>query len=254
MWTAHFEAFDETPPGTYRFEVSGQHRHEREPVPYALASAPFEVEVWQEIEVHSLSVDAEAGTASVHIDGVELTEALSQLESDDDGVLADDEIHYPETYDSTLSYIDRHYDQESDGPDETTYRYCYRCTFRPWANTGTISKAAVTVRHPGGSADEYALAFDGSKWSASGLVLLPGDEVQVDARAVIDEFDNVNGSPSERVIIGSGSFSPPGPPEVPAASEPERRGVDSVGIVFIGLLVVATVPATAWLIVKKGVG
>ncbi|MGH2813436.1 MAG: neutral/alkaline non-lysosomal ceramidase N-terminal domain-containing protein, partial [Actinomycetota bacterium] len=105
-WTATFEAFDETPPGSYRFVVEGHHRAGRTANPYRVESAPFDVSVWEGIAAQDLTVDLSSRTARFLADGFELTKPEAELETDEDGVLAGNEVHYPETYASPLAYIE----------------------------------------------------------------------------------------------------------------------------------------------------
>jgi hypothetical protein len=194
-WTATWEAFEETPPGTYRFVVDGHHRSDRSATPYHLESGVFGVSAWTGIAAHDLQVDRASGTASVSVDGVELTTPEAQLETDDDAILAPDEVHYPDTYQSDLDYIGTGLDARD------PHRYCYRCTFRAWADTGRVTSVTITVTSTDGSTTSYQASPSGDEWVATGLVLAPGDTVSVAARDVIDEHGNVNGAPSNEVTL-----------------------------------------------------
>lgn len=194
-WTATYEVFEETDPGTYRFAVRGHHRHGREPVPYATTSRPFTVDVWRGIAAHDLVVDKTARTASFRADGVELVRGPGELETDDDARLGPREIHYPETYETDLAYVSESFTERGG------HVYCWRCTFRPWANTGQVASAEVTVREPSGRATTYAAALTGDRWVATGLRLPVGATVVVEPGGVVDEHGNVNGEPSESIEI-----------------------------------------------------
>lgn len=202
QWTATFEVFEETPPGTYRFAVDGRHRSGRVPNSYQLLSDEFEVGVWEGITAHNLGVVLGANSASFLADGVELTEPPSQLETDDDGLLAPDEVHYPETYSSPLSYMSRAYATIG------SHRYCWRCTFRPWANTGLVTSASVAVHQSDGVTKIYPASFDGTGWTASGLDLANGDVVVVEGGGVLDQFGNINGAASNAIVIEGGLDRP----------------------------------------------
>jgi len=193
LWTATFEAFEETAPGTYRFSVVGHHRQGRTANPYELKSEPFDVAVWDGIAAHDLTVDAATRSARFLADGVELSEPADQLETDDDAVLSGDEVHYPESYQSSLAYIQESYTTVDD------HRYCWRCTFRPWANTGKVTSAQVTVMQSDGVDRTYPASFDGEGWTVSGLDLANDDIVIVKRGGVIDEFSNLNGKPSNAI-------------------------------------------------------
>lgn len=195
-WTATFEVFERTPPGTYRFVVSGRHRTDRRPQPYRLVSRPFEVMVWEGISAHGLAVSKEAGVVTFEVSGVERTEPVNRLETDPDGRIGPDEVHYPESYESSLEYVSRAYEVVGE------HRYCWRCTFRPWANTGAVERAVVTVRRPDGSTRRYRAAVGDGRWVADAVDLREGDVVLVEAGGVVDQAGNRNGRPSERVVVG----------------------------------------------------
>jgi hypothetical protein len=211
-WTATWEAFERTEPGTYRFVVSGHHRSGSTANPYEVTSAAFDVKPWAGIAAHDLTVDPAAGTASFGADGIELTVPEAELETDDDAVLGPDELHYPDTYASDLAYIDSAIEQR--GP----HRFCWNCTFRPWADSGRIAEALVTVHGSDESTATHPAALQGDRWVASGLVLYNGDVVVVDPRGVTDEFGNVNGSRSNSVTI-EGFRDRPGTPPTTVATE-----------------------------------
>lgn len=194
-WTATWEAFETTPPGTYRFVVDGHHRSDRTANPYRVESNGFTVSPWSGIAAHDLEVDADTGTASVSVDGVELTTSESQLETDEDAVLDPDEIHYPDTYDSDLDYIRTGLDARD------PHRYCYRCTFRAWADSGRVAKVLVTVISQDGSESTHTASLDGNRWVVKGLSLAPGDRVVVAEGDAVDEYGNVNGAPSNEVSL-----------------------------------------------------
>jgi len=194
-WTATFEVFEETPPGTYRFVVDGHHRSDRTANPYHVESDEFDVSVWRGIAAHDLVVSPASGTALFSVDGVELSTPEAQLETDQDSILSADEVHYPDTYDSDLDYIGPGLDSRD------PHRYCYRCTFRPWADTGRIVAATVTVTHQDGSTTTHEASRVGDRWVAEGLDLAAGDTVVVEAGDVVDEHGNVNGAPSNEVSL-----------------------------------------------------
>jgi len=191
-WTATFEAFDRTAPGFYRFVVEGRHRKNRTANPYALTSETFEVTPWSGIAVSDLVVNAATGTVSFRVSGVENETALTDLETDDDAVLGPTEIHYPDTYSAPLAFLAAGLDRRVD-ENGVERRYCYRCTFRPWADTGEIVSAAVTVN--GVEHQATPPASPGEPWVVSGLVLTGGETIGVEPGDVVDEFGNFNGDP-----------------------------------------------------------
>jgi hypothetical protein len=178
-WTASFEAFssdvtqpdlkgvmrDSTPAGTYRFRVRGRHRPApgAATVPYKLVSDEFTVSPWDGIAVNDLRVD-DAGTVS----------------------FADGPVTYPVTYKSPFRYIlDNRRTQDGQV-------YCQRCTFRPWAESGSIASAEVVFRHKG-KEKVVAMRRSGGRW-VSKSELGDGWTAVVPEGGVRDEYGNTNGS------------------------------------------------------------
>ncbi|HUF32300.1 MAG TPA: hypothetical protein VMN58_03710, partial [Acidimicrobiales bacterium] len=123
-WTASFEAFDafpatlgQVPDGTYRFVVDGVIRQARSNTPYHLESDPFAVVPWDGIAVHDLRLE-DGGSVSFIVDPIE----------------------YPRTYSSPIRMV----------RDDGRNTICKTCSFRPWARTGEVSTATVTVLGPNG--------------------------------------------------------------------------------------------------------
>jgi hypothetical protein len=196
-WTAVFEAFEKTPPGTYRFRVHGLHRSGREPVPYDFESPVFKVVPWSGISVGSLRVDRAMSTATFTTAGVEASITEAELETDGDAKLSPNEVHYPDTYEAEIPFIAPDISIEENDP----HRYCFRCTFRAWADTGRIRSAIVTVQHASGGASTYPAHLERGRWVAEGLALDEGDVVFIAARGIRDEFGNFNGRASARVRV-----------------------------------------------------
>lgn len=189
-WTATFEAFEATPPGRYRFVVRGEHRDDGEPETYAVASEPFDVDVWHGIEVDDLTVEADR--ASFLVAGVEHERDEDEIPGPID--LPATAIRYPFTHDSTVPFIEHRIEVHDDRDGTPFHRYCFTCTFRPWASHGEVVEAAVTVHRADGSTTAHAAAFDAGRWVADGLSLDDGDEVTVEPGQVVDELGNVNGA------------------------------------------------------------
>jgi hypothetical protein len=158
LWTATFEVFDETRPGTYRFVVEGDHRAGRSSRPYELVSDAFEVSPWT---------------------GVAATDAVL----DDAGLSFEASAVYPKTYTPVgVGYIDGGVKQFSG------YDYCPRCSFRAWASEGEVVSAHVTVdgvRTP-------ATLVNG-RWVVDGVA--PGASAVIEPGDLVDEYGNVNASP-----------------------------------------------------------
>jgi hypothetical protein len=190
-WTATFEVFEATPPGRYRFVVEGEHRTDGEPGTYAAASEPFDVDLWHGIAVDDLVVtDDSAGftVAGVEAD-TDVTEIPGPVE------VPATAIRYPFTHDSAVGFVD-HAVEVHDGRDgRPLHRYCFTCTFRPWASHGEVDRAEVTVHRADGSTTTHDAIFDDAtdRWVADGLTLAAGDTVTVEPGGVVDEHGNLNG-------------------------------------------------------------
>ncbi|HVF53510.1 MAG TPA: neutral/alkaline non-lysosomal ceramidase N-terminal domain-containing protein [Actinomycetota bacterium] len=193
-WTATFELFERTVPGVYRFTVGGAHRSGRVPVPYELTSRPFRVLPWTGIVVKDLRRDA--GGVSFTVDGVEGRTPEEELETDDDARLSSREVHYPDSYEAGIPFISHELSTRDGDP----HRYCYRCTFRPWADSGVVVRALVTVTHADGTVSELLAGMRGSRWTV-GYVPRPGDAIVVRRGSVIDGFGNTNGMASNVIRV-----------------------------------------------------
>jgi hypothetical protein len=169
-WTASFEAFDafparlgQVPDGTYRFVIDGTIRQDGANAPYHLESAPFDVRPWDGISVRDPQVDG--GDVSFVIDPIE----------------------YPRTYDSPIRMV----------RDDGNQRVCKTCSFRPWAATGEVASATVSVLRPkaGGLHEVRTVAAQevGDRWVAD--TNLRGQEIAVVHRgSVRDTWGEINGT------------------------------------------------------------
>jgi hypothetical protein len=103
---------------------------------------------------------------------------------------------YPMTYDSPFGYIGKNMDDANGVP------FCETCSFRPWATTGRIASATVTVERRNGSVQKVTATRqpDGS-WRAP-VTLFVGDRAYVDRGGVVDEYGEINGERST-VIEGA---------------------------------------------------
>ncbi|MPZ70829.1 MAG: hypothetical protein GEU71_15075 [Actinobacteria bacterium] len=169
IWTAAFEAFDafprkigSTPTGTYRFVISGNIRGGSATESYRLESEPFEVEAWNGITVGDLEV-APDGSVSFAIDHA-----------------------YPETYESAFPYVAMEMKDDVVG-----VPFCATCSFRPWALTGEIVRAVVTVLRADGSIDRVNAFPSGDRWVAL-TDLGPGDSVEIEPGAIRDSYGESN--------------------------------------------------------------
>lgn len=205
-WTASFEAFSsdigqadasgqrrrQTPAGTYRFVVLGAHRPATgaRGRPYKLRSEPFEVSPWDGITVDGTRLEANGnvsfavGPASTHTFGSDRTYTVGPID-------------YPDAYKSPFRFLDGKrrlftYGLADQGRHQ---QYCPRCTFRPWADTGRVDEALVTVRGRGGRARTVPATFDPAigRWRTA-YALKPGESARVGAGQVTDEFGETNGA------------------------------------------------------------
>jgi hypothetical protein len=216
-WTAHFEAFSsdidtahgsQTPAGTYRFRISGQQRLGRPTAlrPYALVSDPFTVSPWNGITIDDLR--SEPGGSVSFLVGPRNVKEFSTFDYPDVGRILTLEvgpIDYPDSWPDAkrptraevgtriMPRLDRHV------IGDTLERYCFPCTFRPWADVGQVASAAITVTRADGSVDivPAALGSDG-RWRADAR-LAAGDTAAVAAGGIADTFGETNGAASASV-------------------------------------------------------
>ena len=73
--------------------------------------------------------------------------------------------------------------------------FCFTCTFRPWADTGDVAEAYVTIVRTDGTTVRKQAVRQGDRWTISRL-LLPGERAYVAAGDVVDAFGNMNGAAS----------------------------------------------------------
>lgn len=213
-WDATFETFDsdialpdlggnlrtQTPSGTYRFVIEGCQRSStplNPPSPscpahdatgrvkaYSLASQPFRVSPWEGITASSLTYDGSSVSFAV---GPNYPYAITSSNTERGP------INYPNTYSSPFRFI-------RGGPNVINYAggfqevFCYTCTFRPWADTGSALSATVSVERAGGGVDQVPATFDASAgvWRAP-VLLGPGDRAFIARGGIVDEFGEFNG-------------------------------------------------------------
>jgi hypothetical protein len=189
VWTANFEAFDafpagigSTPEGTYRFVVNGRHREGFMDATYELTSDEFTVSSWDGIEVRDLRQD-DAHSVSFEVAP----------------------IAYPETYESVFPYVTPHTKFEADRGElkpEEIRSWCDTCSFRPWATSGEVESAVLTIDRAGEASFSVPaeLGADG-RWHAP-FTVVPGDEVYVAAGDVVDNYGETNATGTDSVFIG----------------------------------------------------
>jgi hypothetical protein len=184
-WTATYEAFDATEPGRYRFVVEGAHRSGRQPVPYALTSDEFAVLPWTGLLATDLRRDG--GAVSFTVAGVEAQLGQNATPGPIRPVPGD-AVRYPFTYEGPASF------QSSAMEVHGSQRYCFRCTFRPWAAEGRVVEAEVTVERAAGGTTTHLASFDGERFTTGDLALEAGDRVLIAPGGLVDEHGNTNGT------------------------------------------------------------
>src|SRR5205823_748705 len=75
---------------------------------------------------------------------------------------------------------------------------CKTCTFRPWASTGTVASAVVTLVPLHSAVRHVQASLVDGRWVAN-VNLGPGDRAFVDAGGVQDAWGEINGAPSATV-------------------------------------------------------
>jgi hypothetical protein len=217
-WTALFEAFDsdidtgrgnQTPAGTYKFVVDGMHRSLTGAVPYHVESATFQIRPWDGITVPDIAVGPGGSVSfSVGPSGPKtfFTHYVAST-GDPTTTINVGPIDYPDTWRSrplptappTGNKLFPRLERTVIGGEQ---RYCFPCTFRPWADTGTVAHATLTVVRAGGSVATIAATFDAGsgRWvAAAGLG--PGDTAYVAAGGITDAFGEYNGAASATVTV-----------------------------------------------------
>jgi hypothetical protein len=174
-WRANFEAFDPFPSGaasqatngTYRFVVDGAIHTGGAVKPYHLESNPFTVSPWGGIGVSDVREDP-GGSVSFVVPP----------------------IAYPRTPAATAAptFI------KDDGRTDV----CKTCSFRPWASTGQVASATITVVRSGGGTEQVPASLVGGRWVAAAN-LQPGDQAFVAAGGVQDAWGEINGVASATV-------------------------------------------------------
>ena len=179
-WEASFEAFDsypradvaggQTPNGTYRFVVDGSIHQGGAVHAYHLASNAFTVSPWQ-------------GLTASHLTQVGDTITFTTAP-----------VAYPRTYTSPIAFV--HDDKGGNGitTDGNASILCKTCTFRPWATSGHVVSAIVTILDASGRAvSTVPASFDGTKWVAP-VTLQPGQTVEIAPGGLRDAYGETNGA------------------------------------------------------------
>ncbi|HVL90474.1 MAG TPA: hypothetical protein VM841_09615, partial [Actinomycetota bacterium] len=214
-WTATWEVFGSrvadlgggigsTPVGTYRFVVDGLRRDAScgsvtGTCPYHLESNSFQVTRWTGITVPDIRAEPD-GRVSFTV-GPTTTIPVPRLGGGVPVEAVIGPIDYPDTYDARAEFI-RHvrtmYRDPSAPNDPSKFEwYCNECSFRPWLDTGTVSRAIVTVVRADSTIEEVVAVFDSGlgRWVAP-AGLQPGDTAYVAPAGITDAGGEINGLPS----------------------------------------------------------
>jgi hypothetical protein len=174
-WTASFEAFDaypratvpggQVPTGTYRFAVAGQIHQGGTAQAYHLTSQPFQVSPWTGLRATPLEV-----------------RSGSVLFSTPDPV-------YPRTYASPIRFVA----DDKGGLPTGGSVICKTCTFRPWATSGEVVSAVVSVLDAAGHVLRVVPARQvGSGWVAD-TRLRDGERAVILPGGLRDAYGETNG-------------------------------------------------------------
>ena len=213
-WTAHFEAFASnfetieggraTPEGTYRFVVDGLRRQGGSAVPYHLQSDNFEVRRWDGITVPAIKVERNGRVAFTV--GPRRSLTVSSGGPPIDATIGP--IDYPDSYASPIAFIKQERQAFRDPAAPTSANklewFCFRCSFRPWADAGRPEIAYLTIVRRDGSRQRVRARERSGSSFYSPRVLGLGETAFVAAGDVRDAFGNVNGADSESIQRRSG--------------------------------------------------
>ena len=208
-WTAHFEAFASnfdtieggraTPEGTYRFVVDGLRRQGGAATPYHLESSSFDVRRWDGITVDAMKVDRSGRVMFTVGPRRSLT-----VSSGGPAIQATiGPIDYPDSYDSPIPFIkeERQAFRDPAAPTSATKLewFCFRCSFRPWADAGRPEIAYLTIVRRDGSRQRVRARERTGASFYSPRALRHGETAYVAAGDVRDTFGNVNGAASSTI-------------------------------------------------------
>ncbi len=113
-------------------------------------------------------------------------------------------VDYPDSYVSPARFVRERRTayrdpEEPDNPAKLEW-FCFTCTFRPWLDTGEVTRARVTIRDAatGTLIGRVAATLSGDRWITARR-LRPGEVARVEAGGVRDAYGNFNGAPSNPV-------------------------------------------------------
>jgi hypothetical protein len=235
-----------TPSDLYRFVIDGCHRAavgtpnaelpdpacdswdpSGRPQPYHLISEPFDVGPWDGITVEDLRVETDNTVSFTTGPLFPFPHRTSNMDDLFDARFGSYEavspaLDYPDTYDSPFRFIKPRHTTPGDGDDADVRIYdpadplddevfCFHCSFRPWADTGVIDQALVTIERAGQEdVRRVEATYDAAtgRWRTNAPLEL-GEVAYVDRGCVTDTFGEFNGERSAAIGID-------GPAEVSA--------------------------------------
>ena len=219
-WTAHFEAFASnfdtiegsraTPEGTYRFVVDGLRRAgRRRPSPTTSSRGRSRSRAWDGITVEDLDVRRERARRASTVGprrNLTVIGAAGPRSRPRSG-RSTTRTATPRRSASSTTRGRRSATRPRPRSASKLEWYCFRCSFRPWADVGPAETAYVTIVRPDGSSERMR-AVEGSPGSfSSERALSAGETAFVAAGDVRDAFGNVNGADSGSVERRSGTES-----------------------------------------------
>jgi hypothetical protein len=216
-WTAHFEPFVSrfdmpgspraTPPGAYRFVVSGHRREGGATRPYTLASREFRIGPWAGITVEDLRIEPD-GRVSFRV-GPRRSNVTHYNQSENPGQSVQvpielGPIDYPDSYagrPEKAAFIRevRRYSRDPEAPNDASRfeLYCIECSFRPWLDVGDAARATVTFSK-GGRIRRVEAVPSGDRW-VTAVPLKRGDAAYVCPGDVRDAWGDFNAALSPAV-------------------------------------------------------
>jgi hypothetical protein len=247
-WTAHFEVFDsdidtarfgnQTPAGNYRFVVNGSHRTgiPASTVPYQVVSKTFQVKPWEGITVPTIQLDTDqhvlfsvGPTVTRHYNKDEykrMPQDPAHNVNETVGPIAYPDFYQTSPYPTSVQTGNHVFPRQQRNVivDQhgvlSNQRWCFSCSFRPWADTGTVGSAVVHVVHRDGTTTDSPAylamvqprttaprASTAGPWRST-AALAPCDSAQVVRAGVHDTFGEFNGLASAVVQAPSNDGKP----------------------------------------------
>jgi hypothetical protein len=187
-------------------------------VPYTVRSRPFDVRRWDGITVPDIrrerggAVSFAVGPVSTYRLPSAAAGGGSRIETRVEGAGSGDvvarvgPIDYPDSYKSPARFINpaRTAMRDPAAPNDPSRFewYCFDCSFRPWADTGRVARAVVTVITRRGRVRRVCARERAGRWVARAR-LRRGELALVARGGVRDRFGQINAKPS--AVVGDGT-------------------------------------------------